>query len=229
MPDATPTAAPPDVSARLEAPRAAAIAGIAFAVLFVVSLTALHRHPRVGSGTETLAAWYLGDGARRIALVGVYLVPFAGIAFLWFLAALRHNLATAGDRFFDTALLGSGLLFVAMLWGAAAAIGAPVTSVTFRDAPAPVPETVEGARSLGYTLFYVYALRAAAVFMVVSCTVARRRGRLPRWLVALGYVAAVMLLLSIAFAPLVALVFPTWVALASMVVLSRSRSRTIDS
>ena len=211
----------------LEAPRAAGVAGLVFAVLFVATLLILRRHPAVGSDEAELAAWYLGGGARRISLVGVYLVPFAGIAFLWFLATVRHNVSAFGDRFFDTALLGSGLLFVAMLWAAAAATGAPVAAVMLRDAPTPDPETVEGARGLGYTLFYVYALRAAAVFTIVTCTVARRSGRFPRWVTVTGYLVAAALMVSVSFVPLVALLFPAWVAAASVATLLGSRA-TID-
>jgi hypothetical protein len=45
-----------------------------------------------------------------VALVGLYLAPFAGIAFLWFIAAIRSQLGEREDRFFATVFLGSGLL-----------------------------------------------------------------------------------------------------------------------
>jgi len=43
-------------------------------------------------------------------------LPFAGIAFLWFIGVLRDRLGELEDRFFATVFLGSGLLFLAMLF-----------------------------------------------------------------------------------------------------------------
>ena len=48
------------------------------------------------------------------------LVPFTGIAFLWFMAVLRNRIGMLEDRFFATVFLGSGLLFISMLYAAAA-------------------------------------------------------------------------------------------------------------
>jgi hypothetical protein len=50
-------------------------------------------------------------------------VPFAGIAFLWFMGVLRDRLGAKEDRFLATVFLGSGLLFLAMLFVAAAFLG----------------------------------------------------------------------------------------------------------
>jgi len=206
----------------VEAPPAAGVAGLVFAVLFVASVVLLHRQPDSESTADEIRAWYLGENASRVGLVGLYLVPFAGIAFLWFLAVLRHHVSALEDRFFDTVLTGSGILFIAMLFATAASAGSLVAAVKFRDAPVPGPEAVGVARSLAYTFFYVYALRAAAVFMVVASTIGRRSGGLPRWLTLAGYVVAVVLLLSVSYAPLVALLFPAWVAAASIVFLTRN-------
>jgi len=54
----------------------------------------------------------VGANAGRIALVGVDLAPFAGIAFLWFIAVVRNLIGDREDRFFATVFLDSGLLFV---------------------------------------------------------------------------------------------------------------------
>ena len=40
------------------------------------------------------------------------LIPFAGIAFLWFIGVLRDRLGEQEDRFFATVFFGSGLLFL---------------------------------------------------------------------------------------------------------------------
>jgi hypothetical protein len=55
--------------------------------------------------------------------LALYLVPFAGIAFLWFIGVLRDRLGELEDRFFATVFFGSGLLFLAMLFASAAVAG----------------------------------------------------------------------------------------------------------
>jgi len=206
-----------------EAPRAAGIAGIAFAVLFSLSLILLRRHPAADSSAAEIARWYLGTTGKRVTLVGLYLVPFAGIAFLWFTAAIRHNTAALRDRFFDTALVGSALLFIAMLFASGAAGGALFAAVEFRHAPVPSPDAVGVARAFAYTFFFVYALRAAAVFMIVTSTVGLRSGVVPRWLAVSGIVIAIVMLLSVSFVSLLALLFPAWVVALSILILRRPR------
>jgi hypothetical protein len=56
------------------------------------------------------------DLAYRI-LIALNMVPFSGIAFLWFIGVVRDLIGEREDRFFATVFLGSGLLFVAMLFG----------------------------------------------------------------------------------------------------------------
>ena len=209
------------VITRAEAPRAAGIAGLVFAALMTASLVMLRRHPGTNSTAEEIAKWYLADNERRVSLVGLYLVPFAGIAFLWFSAAIRHNLRAFHDRFFDTVLLGTALLFVAMLFAAGAAAGSLFAVVEFRGAPAPTPDAVGIARGLAYTFFYVDALRAAAVFMIVTSTVGLRSGVLPRWLTVSGIVLAIVMLVSVSFIALIPLLFPAWVAVLSIRILRR--------
>jgi len=110
----------------LRAPRAAGIAGLLFAVLFIGSLLLLRGQPDAGSTATEIERWYLGHDANRIGIIGLYLVPFSGIAFLWFIAVIRSHVGDREDQFFATVFLGSGLLFVAMLFAAAATASAPL-------------------------------------------------------------------------------------------------------
>jgi hypothetical protein len=104
---------------RLRAPRAAAIAGILFAVLLIASFLLLRL--AVPADPLEAGAW-LKTNSNRVALA-LNLVPFAGIAFLWFIGVLRDRLGEREDRFFATVFLGSGLLFLAMLFVSAAMVG----------------------------------------------------------------------------------------------------------
>ena len=104
---------------RLRTPRAAAIAGIIFAVLMIVSLTMLQIYVPAGS-TDT-SEW-LEENVVRINFA-LSLLPFAGIAFIWFLGVVRDRIGLLEDQFFSTLFFGSGLLYLAMTFATAAIAG----------------------------------------------------------------------------------------------------------
>jgi hypothetical protein len=142
------------------------------------------------------------------------LLPFAGIAFLWFMGALREQTGEGEDRFFSTVFLGSGLVFVATLFGAAAAAG------TVLDESQQHPPF---GREFAYVLLTTYAMRMAAVFIITTSTIGRRHGSLPRPLVALGYLAGLALLVVGSNVPWSELVFPAWALLLSLNILRGRR------
>jgi hypothetical protein len=211
---------------RLETPRAAGVAGLVFAALFGVSIVLVRSHPDGGSAPAEITDFYQHGSGGWFALVGLYLVPFAGIAFLWFIAVIRNLIGDREDRFFSTVFLGSGLLFVAMLFVAAGAGGGLVAAVRIQDEPVPSPEAVGLVRSLSFAFLFIYAVRMAAVFMIVVSTIGMRLGIFPRWLVLAGYIAALVLLLNVSYLELLILVFPAWVAAVSVVILRADRSGT---
>jgi hypothetical protein len=204
---------------QLETPRAAGIAGLAFAALFITSLVLLRDQPSAGSTAEEIRDFYLREDRGSVALVGVYLVPFAGIAFLWFIAVVRNLIGEREDRFFATVFLGSGLLFVAMLFIAAGVGGAVLAAVKARHDPVPSADTIVTIRALAFGFLFIYAMRVAAVFMIVVSTIGMRLGVLPRWLVVAGYLAALVLILNVSYLEALVLVFPGWVAAVSVVIL----------
>ena len=83
--------------------------------------------PVAASGFRCLQIrWRQGRGCKtssNTVALALNLVPFAGIAFLWFIGVLRDRLGELEDRFFATVFLGSGLLFLAMLFASAAVAG----------------------------------------------------------------------------------------------------------
>lgn len=222
------------VEHRLETPRAAGIAGLVFSVLFVASLLLVRMRPASGSSAQQIANFYVHGHGGRAALVGLYLVPFAGIAFLWFVAAIRSHLGAAEDRFFATVLLGSGILFVSMLFAASAAAATLVAGVKFLDEPAPSANDVVLARSLGFAFLFVFGVRVAAVFMLVASTIGMRTGLLPRWLVVAGYLSGILYLVVVTYVELLALLLPAWVTAVSVVILragqpGQRRTLTLDT
>src|SRR5215472_9484510 len=131
--------------AGLRTPRAAAAAGILFSLLLGLALVLLL--VSAPSDTATAGTW-LTDSSRRATLaVALNLVPFAGIAFLWFIGVVRDRIGQREDRFFATVFLGSGLLFVAMLFVGAAVGGGLIATAAARPA-APGPDTLTIARQI---------------------------------------------------------------------------------
>ena len=209
------------VARAIRTPRAAALAGIVFSVIFAAGLVLL----RTAVPTDPAdAGRWLTDGSRRSSvLVALALVPFAGIAFLWFVGVLRDRVGEAEDRFFATVFLGSGLLFVGMLFVAAAA-GAGLVAGAGQNADGLL---ASGAWSFGrratYELMNVYALRMAAVFTLATSTILMRTGLAPRSLIASGYVVALLLLVGVGFVVWIELIFPAWVLALSLYVLTAGR------
>jgi hypothetical protein len=195
--------------------RAAGVAGLVFAGTLTASLVLLRIDPIVlADVTDDTSAAQVGDAT----LVAIYLIPFSGIAFTWFLAALRRRVGRLEDQLFATVFLATGLLFVAMLFAAGAAASAAVTAGRFGTTTAGSIALLFGA-SLARTLFYVFAVKMAGAFMLVSSTIGRRTGALPRWFTVLGIAAGLVMLFSVGFYEPLALIFPAWVACVSILLL----------
>ena len=197
----------------LRTPRAAAVAGIAFSVLltvaFVLVRLAVPRDPNE-------AGEWLTDGHRRDGVIlALNLLPFAGIAFLWFIGVVRDRIGQAEDRLFATVFLGSGLLFIAMLFATGAIAGGLVLTASDQPAAGVWPF----GRRIIFTLFTVYAMRMAAVFAISTTTIATRLRLAPRWLTVVGLATGAILLLTAGTVPWIELVFPTWVLVFSVYIL----------
>ena len=201
--------------ARLRAPRAAAIAGILFAVLLMTSFWLIRL--AVPADPLEAGAW-LQTRLNTVALA-LNLVPFAGIAFLWFIGVLRDRLGEREDRFFATVFLGSGLLFLAMLFMSAAMVGGLIIAYTADPTRIVGSTTFTSARAIAYEIMNIYAIKMAGVFMIVTSTLALRTGFLARWLAFLGYAVALLLLFSSRYIERILLVFPLWVLLISLYIL----------
>jgi hypothetical protein len=203
----------PLIDRRLTTPRAAAIAGILFAVLLISSLVLI----RSSIPADPLdAGTWLQQSARSLSLA-LNLVPFAGIAFLWFIGVLRDRIGEHEDRFFATVFLGSGLLFLAMLFASAAVAGGLL--VSFGAGRTLERAAYSFGRAMTYEIANVYAMKMAGVFMISTATISVRTRIMPRWMALLTYAVALVLLLSIGFLDWAILLFPLWVLLISVYIL----------
>ena len=204
--------APALTARRWRSRRSAAIAGIIFAVLLLTGLTMM----RIALSEGSLQVLHTDAQRRSLIQLSLQLVPFAGIAFLWFVGVVREQLGEVEDRLFSTVFLGSGLLFLAMLFmGAVNATGL----LAMLAGTNPHADLFAYGRSTTQTLISVYAMRMAAVFTLSVSTVGLRTSGLPRWVSYLGYLVALTLLLAAGEHKWFQLLFPTWVLLVSVVIL----------
>jgi hypothetical protein len=202
----------------LTTPRAAALAGVLFAVLFGAVIVLIRSSlPEVA---QPGARW-IDDGHDKIRLASE-LMPFAGICFLWFIGVVRANLGNFEDKFFGTVTMGSGLLFLAMMF-ASAAVGAGLTESRHYSG---AEVTASGVGVFGQMLLLklskTYALRMAAVFMMSLATIWLRTGLMPRWLVVVTYVAALTLMIGGDVSMWLTMAFPVWVLIVSVLFLIRA-------
>ncbi len=202
---------------RLSTPRAAALAGVVFAILFATTLI-LVRIRMPGRGADPTRWLQSQHGTITTAAI---LMPFAGISFLWFIGVVRDGFGHYEDRFFASIFLGSGLLFLAMMFVATAVAAALVSSHSAVTDPAAHAEVIEFGRMIVISASQTYALRMGAVFMISLGTIWLKTGSMPRPLAALTYLLALAMLAAGEISKWSTLAFPAWVFVVSVLILVR--------
>jgi hypothetical protein len=203
------------LSRELSTPRAAAIAGILFAIMLgtviVMMSSAIPQDPRSNS------VWITNASSRGSVAFAMNLIPFTGIAFLWFIGVIRNRLGEREDRFFATVFLGSGLLLVSILFTAAAVMASAL--FVYSQSPNVSRDTLRIALVLASTLLVTFGARMAAVFTLSVTTIGLRTKLVPRWLSVMGILCAAALLLTPPAPKLTQLIFPMWVLMLSLHIL----------
>jgi hypothetical protein len=210
---------------RLTTPRAAAVVGILFSLLFSTSLvllrSAIPEDPAAGMD-------WIQAGASQIALA-LKLIPFAGIAFIWFIGVMRDNMGEYEDQFFSAVFYGSGLLFLAMVFVSTAVTGGILATAHFIEDATLQSQALYFGRAVMFQISNIYALRMAGVFMISLGTIWWRTDLMPRWLALITYLLAVTLLLVISHSLWITLIFPVWVAVIDVYALLANRKKAIQS
>ncbi len=189
---------------------AGSIAGMLFGVLFGVCVGIVQS---TAGGADESGAW-LADGNADLEWA-LALLPFAGIFFLWFIGVSRQRLGRWEDRFISSVILGSGVVFLAMVFAAAGLAGALVAMYAKDPAGFPGSDTYVFIQLAVARIFGVYALRMASVFIICQATAWLRHGLMPKWLALPSYAVAVVLLFVASEAAWAVLIFPVWVFVIS--------------
>lgn len=212
MPTAEPADRPLNFLASLRTARAAAIAGVLFAAVALVIYGLLRStfpdNAYMSSGAP------LSEQAIDRATLALDLLPYASIAFLWFMAALNYNLGHVDHRLFSIVFTGSGLIYVTISL-VAGAFGSGVLEALREGSE--VPDALRTIQGTAYNeLLLNYGVRMSAVFVLALSTFGRVRKVMPGWLSWGGTAAGALLLLVPYGIHLVVFIFPIWVGVVSV-------------
>jgi hypothetical protein len=203
---------------KLTTPRAAALAGVIFALLFGAALILIRTN--MPEGPADSSEWLNSHGSG--IAIATKLMPFAGISFLWFIGVVRDGLGRYEDKFFASVFICSGVLFLAMMFISTAVAAGLVASNAGVTDPSAHVETIRFGKMVMLAATRTYAVRMGAVFMMSLATIWLRTGLMPRWLVGLSYLAAVGLLVAGDISMWITLAFPVWVLMVSGLLLVRA-------
>jgi len=201
----------------LRSPRAAAIAGIIYAVLTIIVM--LMTRPAGSVQPENITKEFLESWSGTFSVV-LTLVPFAGIAFLWFTGVIRALLRDREDHFFATIFLGSGIILVLLtfMWGAI--LGSIMRMTTLESLG--IGDTFS-ADIFGIVLMNEiignFTLRIAGVYMTAVGTLWHRTKLMPGWLITITYLLALGFLVAAEGIKEARFIFPLWVFGVSVYIL----------
>jgi hypothetical protein len=227
MTRSTSSTAPLDATGDLGGARGSriALAGFLFSLLFLVGWLLVRGSPAFDATDEELLDYYSDPSQRsKAVLAGLYVIPLASIAFIWFMAALRDRYlrtATRENTILSTAHVVAGVLVVTSLFTVAAV---ELAVAWLAETGALEVESSRSLLALGQASSDIMALRSAAVFVGVSATRAVRSGLFPRTYGVLSMLTAVALLFVYKSVPGVTLLFPAWVAGSAALILVRRHS-----
>ena len=200
----------------IRSPRTAAIAGIFYSILIFTVMILTRRAANVQPDQVTRE--YLETWSGTFSLV-LLLVPFAGIAFLWFTGVIRDRLRDREDRFFATIFFGSGIIYVLLifLWGA---ILGTIMRMASLEARGVFKIFSTDVLTFGLILMNEingnFALRMAGVYMSAVGTMWNRTKLMPRWLTLVTYILSFAFMLAAERIKEARIIFPAWVLVVSV-------------
>ena len=195
------------------AARLTGIVGVVFSILFVVSVFSFSGGPHPNATDADVTAYYQTSSQQLVRIGGLYLLPLAAIAFLWFVSALHAWVQLSGrpiDRLMSTVQMLGGVSFVTL--SLAAAASATVASFSYADYVL-TPDLARQFPLFGRTLLAVFGMRMAALFVMSTAKLGQGRGLLPRWFQWISFAVALALFASATLNVWLTLIFPAWIVL----------------
>ena len=201
--------------------------GLVHAVLVIAGALLLKSQtPGIDASDEELIALYQDPEKRRIIVIaGLYVIPFAGIAFIWFFVALRMWISASAPRvnlLLSNVQLVSGIIYTTLVLAAGGAMSVMAVTVELSDAPLD-PLLARQFPQYGASLLLVFAMRMAAMFVLTTTNLGRTSRILPPWFVVFGFLMAITLLLTASLNSWLVLAFPAWILIFCAILIDRAR------
>jgi hypothetical protein len=208
------------MSTKLEDKRVGAWMGIAFVVLFVVGFLVFNTPHE--SNDPKWDTWWDDSGHRTTAVIGLYLMVLALLAFVWFMRSLCARFRDGGGMAITFGSLFVGTLLVSVLIRTALPGGKAFGD---QDLPEQVRDWSMQFENLAFGLMLIPGALAAGAFAGVVSYLSRRDAILPNWLTIAGFIVAVLQLVSGFFLPFI--LFVLWVLVVSIALMRSSGSSVV--
>ena len=219
-----PAPSPGCTAATVKLARLSSLTGILFAALFVVALVLVHTTPTLSASDADITAFY-NSSSTALVTVGIYLIPLAGIAFLWHAHTTRlliKSRTPSPSAIPDGLQLVSGILFVVLLFAGTASAGSVALLKDLTSAPLPSADFARGMLAVGYGMVFIYALRGAGMYALTTTSLLREAGIMPKWLALVSLPGGGLSAVEHGDAPGGHAPFPAWVVIAGLVVFIRA-------
>ncbi len=213
-----------------QAARLTAIVGLTFAVLYIISALIMYQVPSGNATDEEILAFYSSPAAGLPLIVGLYIAPFAGICFIWFIVAVRMWAAASGRTpaiLQSNLQLVSGIAFVVLMFIAAAA-STVVSAVAEVDGSRMGVDAARQFPIFGRAITLFFTMKMAAMYVFTTSVIGRGPTTFPNWFANAGFVVGAFLLLNPVFTPVLVLAFPIWVIVLCVIVFRGARRFATD-
>jgi hypothetical protein len=205
--------------------RLTAIVGVAFSVLYIISALVMSLAPGGQATDDQLRAYYTSDAAELPLVVGLYLMPLAGVCFIWFIVVLRIWAVASGRRpaiLQSNLQLVSGIAFVILTFVGAAA-GTVVAAAAQVDGGRFDVSAARQFPIYGRAITLFFTMKMAAMYVITTSLIGRGPRAFPNWFAWAGFAVGLFLALSPIFSPILVLVFPLWVIVLCAIVFRAAR------
>ena len=198
--------------------------GLLHSAFFVAAIYMVGKAPGPTATDAEIVEYYSGNERRWILAAGLYLLPFAGIAFIWFTVALRawsKGYIRRENALLSNVQLVAGVIYTAVLFVAAASSSVSASVAEFSDHIDPM--LARQFPQFGSALIFVFAMRMAAMFVLTTTNIMKSTKITPKWFTILGYFVALFLLLTWSVDRALVLVLPIWITIFCILVILRAR------